>query len=205
MWSWHVASVDPGFHLILAEHLQKVQPTHTFSSIPRFQTCPCSCHSPSPHIFLSLPTKPNRLRLSWKSEAESGADLRHLIRPLTGGFMCMEYFGEAHHNSCGMDSLCIWHESSTRAASQRGVLQQGCSWADPQSWSVIPRRARLHSQLPHLSWSWQRTPSLEPHFRVCLGSGCSSRGGRLFHKRGKGACVATCRIQQPILVGTDPV
>lgn len=121
MWSWHVATVDPGFHLILAEHLQKVQPTHTFSSIPRFQTCPCSCHSPSPHIFLSLPPKPNRLRLSWKSEAESGADLRHLIRPLTGGFMCMEYFGEAHHNSCGMDSLCIRHESSTRAASQRGV------------------------------------------------------------------------------------
>lgn len=131
MWSWHVATVDPGFHLILAEHLQKVQPTHTFSSIPRFRTCPCSCHSPSPHIFLSLPTKPNRLRLSWKSEAESGADLRHLIRPLTGGFVCMGYFGEAHHNSCGMDSLCIRHESSTRAASQRGCVAAGLQLSRP--------------------------------------------------------------------------
>lgn len=198
MWSWHVAAVGPGFHLILAEHLQKVQPTHTFSSVPCFQTYPCSCHSPSPHICLSLPTKPNCLRLSWKSEAETGADLRHLIRPLTGGFMCMESFGEAHHNSCGMDSLCIRHESSTRAASQRGVLQQGCSWADPQSWSVIPRRARLHSQLPHLSWSWQR-PRLSS-----LTSGCVWDPAAVAEKEDR-FTNATCRIQQPILVGTDAV
>lgn len=48
-------------------------------------------------------------------------------------------------------------------------------------------------------------PSLEPHFRVCLGSCCSSRGGRSLHKHSEGACVATCRLQQPILIGTDAV
>lgn len=67
---------------------------------------------------------------------------------------------------CGMESLCGRHESGTRAASQRGVLQQGCSSADPQSWSVIPRRACLHSQLHHLGCSWQR-PRLSS-----LPSGC---------------------------------
>lgn len=87
-------------------HLGKVQPTHIFPSMPLCQTYPCSCHSSSPHIFHSLPTKPKRLRVSWKSDAETGADLRHLIGLLNGGFVCVESFaGEAHHSSCGMDSL----------------------------------------------------------------------------------------------------
>lgn len=95
------------------------------SSMPRFQTYSCSCHSSSLHIFHPLPTKSNRLRVSWKSVAETGADLRHLIRLLAGGFMRVESFaGEAHHSSCGMDSLCGRHESSTRVASQRGVFSR---------------------------------------------------------------------------------
>lgn len=60
--------------------------------------------------------------------------------------------GRVHRSSGGMDSLCGWHESSTRAASQWGVAA-GCAPARTHR-----RRARLHSRLPHLLWSRHTGP-----------------------------------------------
>lgn len=98
------------------------------------------------------------------------------------------FAGQVHHSSWGMDSLCGCCESSTRAASQRGVAA-GCGPARTHR-----RRACLHSRLPHL---------LCPRLLIPT-SGCvwdpAGTGRGSVHDRRSCAVVATGRLQLPFRI-----